>query len=227
MYIGSTEQYVRDTFAKAAAAAPCLLFFDEFESLVPQRGKHGTQVTDRVVNQLTELDGVEALTGVFVFAATNKPREIDAALLRPGRFDRLVFCDFPQWDERLGILRVLSKELPLAGDADLEPLASMTEGFSGADLKAKLTDAGLQAAKEAMQLCKSGDASSNMPQEPPVITTETLMSVASEARPSTPDEDRRSLREMFSHFSTSRKSCISTQRKDPNCQIQRVAVAGS
>ncbi|XP_014757702.1 peroxisome biogenesis protein 1 isoform X2 [Brachypodium distachyon] len=111
MYIGSTEQYVRDTFAKAAAAAPCLLFFDEFESLVPQRGKHGTQVTDRVVNQLTELDGVEALTGVFVFAATNKPREIDAALLRPGRFDRLVFCDFPQWDERLGILRVLSKEV--------------------------------------------------------------------------------------------------------------------
>ncbi|VAI19833.1 unnamed protein product [Triticum turgidum subsp. durum] len=227
MYIGSTEQYVRDTFAKAAAALPCLLFFDEFESLVPQRGKHGTQVTDRVVNQfLTELDGVEALTGVFVFAATNKPREIDAALLRPGRFDRLVFCDFPQWNERLDILRVLSKELPLASDADLELVASMTEGFSGADLKAILTDAGLEAAKEAVR-CQPGDGSGDIPQELPLITSGTLMSVASEARPSTSEEDRRSLREMFSQFSTSRKSSISTERREANGQGQRVAVAES
>ncbi|KAM0912730.1 hypothetical protein ACQ4PT_012609 [Festuca glaucescens] len=227
MYIGSTEQYVRDTFAKASAAAPCLLFFDEFESLVPQRGKHGTQVTDRVVNQfLTELDGVEALTGVFVFAATNKPREIDAALLRPGRFDRLVFCDFPQRNERLDILRVLSKELPLASDVDLEPIASMTEGFSGADLKAILTDAGLQAAKEAVQR-QSGEACSSTPQGPPGITRGTLMSVASEARPSTSEEDRRSLRQLFNQFSTSRKSSISTQRREANGQTQRVAVAES
>ncbi|XP_044389681.1 peroxisome biogenesis protein 1 isoform X3 [Triticum aestivum] len=229
MYIGSTEQYVRDTFAKAAAAAPCLLFFDEFESLVPQRGKHGTQVTDRVVNQfLTELDGVEALTGVFVFAATNKPREIDAALLRPGRFDRLVFCDFPQKNERLDILRVLSKELPLASDADLELVASMTEGFSGADLKAILTDAGLEAAKEAVR-CQPGDGIGDIPQELPLIARGTLMSVASEARPSTSEEDRRSLREMFSQFSTSRKSSISTEqkRREANGQGQRVAVAES
>ncbi|KAM0912729.1 hypothetical protein ACQ4PT_012609 [Festuca glaucescens] len=200
MYIGSTEQY---------------------------RGKHGTQVTDRVVNQfLTELDGVEALTGVFVFAATNKPREIDAALLRPGRFDRLVFCDFPQRNERLDILRVLSKELPLASDVDLEPIASMTEGFSGADLKAILTDAGLQAAKEAVQR-QSGEACSSTPQGPPGITRGTLMSVASEARPSTSEEDRRSLRQLFNQFSTSRKSSISTQRREANGQTQRVAVAES
>uniref|UniRef100_A0ACD6ACF7 Uncharacterized protein n=2 Tax=Avena sativa TaxID=4498 RepID=A0ACD6ACF7_AVESA len=227
MYIGSTEQYVRDTFAKASSAAPCLLFFDEFESLVPQRGNHGTQVTDRVVNQfLTELDGVEALTGVFVFAATNKPREIDAALLRPGRFDRLVFCDFPQWNERLDILRVLSKELHMASDADLEPVASMTEGFSGADLQAILTDAGLEAAKEVAR-CHSGDTSGNTPQELPLITRETLMSVASEARPSTSEEDRMSLREMFNQFSTSRKSSISMQRREAHGLTQRVAVAES
>uniref|UniRef100_N1QTY1 Peroxisomal ATPase PEX1 n=1 Tax=Aegilops tauschii TaxID=37682 RepID=N1QTY1_AEGTA len=201
MYIGSTEQY---------------------------RGKHGTQVTDRVVNQfLTELDGVEALTGVFVFAATNKPREIDAALLRPGRFDRLVFCDFPQRNERLDILRVLSKELPLASNADLELLASMTEGFSGADLKAILTDAGLEAAKEAVRR-QPGDGSGDIPQELPLITRGTLMYVASEARPSTSEEDRRSLREMFSQFSTSRKSSISTEkRREANGQGQRVAVAES
>ncbi|KAM0898590.1 hypothetical protein ACQ4PT_021852 [Festuca glaucescens] len=187
MYIGSTEQY---------------------------RGKHGTQVTDRVVNQfLTELDGVEALTGVFVFAATNKPREIDAALLRPGRFDRLVFCDFPQRNECLDILRVLAKELPLSSDADLEPVASMTEGFSGANLKAILTDAGLQAAKEAVQR-QSGEASSSTPQGLPLITRGTLMSVVSEARPSTSEEDRRSLRKMFNQFSTSTKSSISTQRRE-------------
>jgi peroxin-1 len=101
-------------------------------------------------------------------------------------------------------------QLPLASDADLEPVASMTEGFSGADLKAILTDAGLQAAKEAVR-CQSGEASSNITQEVPLITRGTLMSVASEARPSTSAEDRRSLREMFNQFSTSRKSSISMQ----------------
>jgi peroxin-1 len=101
-------------------------------------------------------------------------------------------------------------QLPLASDADLEPVASMTEGFSGADLKAILTDAGLQAAKEAVR-CQSGEASSNITQEVPLITRGTLMSVASEARPSTSAEDRRSLREMFNQFSTSRMSSISMQ----------------
>ncbi|KAK1305379.1 Peroxisome biogenesis protein 1 [Acorus calamus] len=97
-YIGASEQAVRDLFSKAAAAAPCLLFFDEFDSIAPKRGHDNTGVTDRVVNQLlTELDGVEALTGVFVFAATSRPDLLDAALLRPGRLDRLLFCDFPSW----------------------------------------------------------------------------------------------------------------------------------
>jgi peroxin-1 len=101
-------------------------------------------------------------------------------------------------------------QLPLASDVDLEPIASMTEGFSGADLKAILADAGLQAAKEAVQ-CQSGEVCSSTPQELPLITRGTLMSVASEARPSTSEEDRRSLREVFNQFSTSRKSSISTQ----------------
>jgi peroxin-1 len=101
-------------------------------------------------------------------------------------------------------------QLPLASDVDLEPIASMTEGFSGADLKAILTDAGLQAAKEAVQR-QSGEACSSTPQGPPGITRGTLMSVASEARPSTSEEDRMSLRQLFNQFSTSRKSSISTQ----------------
>ncbi|XP_054777758.1 peroxisomal ATPase PEX1 isoform X2 [Prosopis cineraria] len=112
-YIGASEQAVRDIFSKAAAAAPCLLFFDEFDSIAPKRGHDNTGVTDRVVNQfLTELDGVEILTGVFVFAATSRPDLLDAALLRPGRLDRLLFCDFPSWQERFEILTVLSRKSP-------------------------------------------------------------------------------------------------------------------
>ncbi|KAK6916982.1 Peroxisome biogenesis factor 1, N-terminal, psi beta-barrel fold, partial [Dillenia turbinata] len=111
-YIGASEQAVRDIFSKATAAAPCLLFFDEFDSIAPKRGHDNTGVTDRVVNQfLTELDGVEVLTGVFVFAATSRPDLLDAALLRPGRLDRLLFCDFPSPRERLEILTVLSRKL--------------------------------------------------------------------------------------------------------------------
>ncbi|KAG6788890.1 hypothetical protein POTOM_004968 [Populus tomentosa] len=110
-YIGASEQAVRDIFSKAAAAAPCLLFFDEFDSIAPKRGHDNTGVTDRVVNQfLTELDGVEVLTGVFVFAATSRPDLLDAALLRPGRLDRLLFCDFPSQQERQEILAVLSRK---------------------------------------------------------------------------------------------------------------------
>lgn len=102
----------------------------------------------------------------------------------------------------------------------------MTEGFSGADLKAILTDAGLEAAKEAVR-CHSGDASSCTPQGLPLINRETLMSVAAEGRPSTSEEDRRSLRDMFNQFSTSRKSSISTQKREANGLTQRVAVAES
>ncbi|KAF6176657.1 hypothetical protein GIB67_034519 [Kingdonia uniflora] len=114
-YIGASEQAVRDIFSKAAAAAPCLLFFDEFDSIAPKRGHDNTGVTDRVVNQfLTELDGVEVLTGVFVFAATSRPDLLDAALLRPGRLDRLLFCDFPSQRERVDILTVLSKKVSVS-----------------------------------------------------------------------------------------------------------------
>nr|CAB3483787.1 unnamed protein product [Digitaria exilis] len=205
-YIGSSEQSVRDFFAKAVAAAPCLLFFDEFDSIAPQRGTHSAGVSDRVVNQfLTELDGVETLTGVFVFAATSKPQLIDAALLRPGRFDRLIFCDFPRWDERLEILKVHSRTISLASGASLEDVASMTEGFTGADLAAILTDAGLAAVHELLDNRENG-----VPDSEPCISKELLMSVARKARPSTPADDKRRYDREFGEFVSSRKS-ISTK----------------
>ena len=92
-YIGASEAAVRALFARAAAASPCLLFFDQFESLAPRRGSDNTGVTDRVVNQLlTFLDGVEGRSGVYVLAATSRPDMIDPALLRPGRLDKQLYC---------------------------------------------------------------------------------------------------------------------------------------
>ncbi|KAF5200132.1 Atp-dependent zinc metalloprotease ftsh [Thalictrum thalictroides] len=203
-YIGASEQAVRDIFSKAAAAAPCLLFFDEFDSIAPKRGHDNTGVTDRVVNQfLTELDGVESLTGVFVFAATSRPDLLDAALLRPGRFDRLLFCDFPSWHERADILTVLSRKLPLASDVNLDTIASVTEGFSGADLQALFSDAQLASVHELLESC--GDKHGNMP----VINDALLRSVASTARPSVSEAEKRRLYAIYSQFLDSKKSVAS------------------
>ncbi|XP_006660378.3 peroxisome biogenesis protein 1 [Oryza brachyantha] len=209
-YIGSSEQSVRDFFAKAAAAAPCLLFFDEFESIAPQRGTHSAGVSDRVVNQfLTELDGVESLTGVFVFAATSKPQLVDAALLRPGRFDRLILCDFPGWHERLEILKVYSRKVSLASDASLEEVASLTEGFTGADLAAILADAGVAAVNEILEEINNGTISDREP----CISRELLMSVAMKARPSTSADKRRQYDMEYGEFVSSRKS-VSTKARE-------------
>lgn len=208
-YIGASEQAVRDIFSKAAAAAPCLLFFDEFDSIAPKRGHDNTGVTDRVVNQLlTELDGVEALTGVFVFAATSRPDLLDAALLRPGRLDRLLFCDFPSLHERLDILTVLSRKLPLACDVDLDAIASETNGFSGADLQALLSDAQLASVHE---LLESEDR--DKPERTPVISDALLKSVASKARPSVSKAEKRRLYDIYNHFLDSKKS-VAAQSRD-------------
>ncbi|GMN62174.1 hypothetical protein TIFTF001_031262 [Ficus carica] len=207
-YIGASEQAVRDIFSKAAAAAPCLLFFDEFDSIAPKRGHDNTGVTDRVVNQfLTELDGVEVLTGVFVFAATSRPDLLDAALLRPGRLDRLLFCDFPSPRERLDILTVLSRKLPLANDVDLDAIACMTEGFSGADLQALLSDAQLEAVHDLL----SGE-SMNEPGRKPLITDSLLKSTASRARPSVTEAEKQRLYGIYSQFLDSKRSLAAQSR---------------
>ncbi|KAL2623219.1 hypothetical protein R1flu_003424 [Riccia fluitans] len=197
-YIGASEQGVRDIFAKAAAASPCILFFDEFDAIAPKRGHDNTGVTDRVVNQLlTELDGVEALTGVFVFAATSRPDLLDAALLRPGRLDRLLFCDFPSLEERRSILNVLARKLPLAEDVDLHLVASLTEGFSGADLQAVLSDAQLESVHAFLD-----DPSYRSPiaNHKPVITMAILRETLVKARPSVPEAERRRLNSVYDSF---------------------------
>ncbi|XP_014307880.1 peroxisome biogenesis factor 1 isoform X5 [Myotis lucifugus] len=161
-YIGASEQAVRDIFTRAQAAKPCILFFDEFESIAPRRGHDNTGVTDRVVNQLlTQLDGVEGLQGVYVLAATSRPDLIDPALLRPGRLDKCVYCPPPDQVSRLEILNVLSGPLPLADDVDLQHVASVTDSFTGADLKALLYNAQLEALHGRLLSCGLPDGSSS------------------------------------------------------------------
>ncbi|XP_010226476.1 PREDICTED: peroxisome biogenesis factor 1 isoform X1 [Tinamus guttatus] len=150
-YIGASEQAVRDVFNRAQAARPCIVFFDEFDSIAPRRGHDSTGVTDRVVNQLlTQLDGVEGLQGVYVLAATSRPDLIDPALLRPGRLDKCLYCPPPDQASRYEILKALSHSLSLANDVDFQYLAAKTEHFTGADLKALLYNAQLEAVHAAM-----------------------------------------------------------------------------
>uniref|UniRef100_A0A8C1JYQ0 Peroxisomal ATPase PEX1 n=1 Tax=Cyprinus carpio TaxID=7962 RepID=A0A8C1JYQ0_CYPCA len=163
-YIGASEQAVRDVFQRAQQAKPCILFFDEFDSLAPRRGHDNTGVTDRVVNQLlTQLDGVEGLTGVYVLAATSRPDLIDPALLRPGRLDKSLYCPPPD-RARLEILKALTHCVPLAADVDLEQIAVATELFTGADLKALLYNAQLEAIHSSLgpnllhDLCSGSDS---------------------------------------------------------------------
>lgn len=156
-YIGASEKSVRDLFERAQAAKPCVLFFDEFDSIAPKRGHDSTGVTDRVVNQLlTLMDGAEGLSGVYVLAATSRPDLIDPALLRPGRLDKSILCDFPNLEERVDIIRAIGRkakvsEAVLQSDDELAEIAKRTDGFSGADLQALVSNAQLEAIQDVLK----------------------------------------------------------------------------
>jgi peroxin-1 len=157
-YIGASEKSVRDLFDRAQAARPCVLFFDEFDSIAPKRGHDSTGVTDRVVNQLlTQMDGAEGLSGVYVLAATSRPDLIDPALLRPGRLDKSLLCDLPSLEDRLDIIKALFQKVRLSSeltdtDDGLTEIASRTEGFSGADLQALVSNAQLEAIHDVLDV---------------------------------------------------------------------------
>ncbi|KAI8810456.1 P-loop containing nucleoside triphosphate hydrolase protein [Cladochytrium replicatum] len=138
MWFGESEANVRDVFDKARAAAPCVLFFDELDSIAKARGSSlgdAGGAGDRVLNQmLTEMDGMNAKKNVFVIGATNRPDQIDPALLRPGRLDQLIYIPLPDEASRLQIMKATLRKSPVAPDVDLVFIAKMTAGFSGADL---------------------------------------------------------------------------------------------
>jgi len=145
-WVGESERGVRETFRKAKMAAPAVIFFDEIDALVPRRGSGfgDSHVTERVISQLlTELDGLEKLENIVVIGATNRPDLVDPALLRPGRFDRLVLVPPPDKKARLEILKIHTKNMPLANDVDLDLIASETEGYSGSDLASLCREAAM------------------------------------------------------------------------------------
>ncbi len=145
-WVGESEKGVRETFRKAKMAAPAIIFFDEIDALVPRRGSGfgDAHVTERVISQLlTELDGLEKLKNVVVIGATNRPDLVDPALLRPGRFDRLVLVPAPDEKARLEIFKIHTKGMPLGKDVDLALLAKETEGHAGSDIAALCREAAM------------------------------------------------------------------------------------
>ncbi len=138
-WVGESEKGVREIFRKARQAAPCIIFFDEIDAIAPTRGGGfgDSHVTERVISQmLTELDGLEVLTNVVVIAATNRPDIIDAALLRPGRFDRLLYVPPPDYESRKQIILIHTKKKPLSNDVNVDNLAKKMDGYTGADIAA-------------------------------------------------------------------------------------------
>jgi ribosome biogenesis ATPase len=167
-YVGESERAVRLVFERARSSSPCIIFFDELDSLVPRRGSDhggGGGVTERVVNQLlTEMDGLESRRSVYVIAATNRPELIDPAMMRPGRLDKLLYVPLPSTEERVTILRTLGAKVALGADVDLGLIGSSpnAEGYSGADLAALLREAGLAVLKEHMAAIASGSSIEDM-----------------------------------------------------------------
>ncbi|MFB5608784.1 MAG: CDC48 family AAA ATPase [Nitrosarchaeum sp.] len=143
-WVGESERGIREIFRRARQASPCVVFFDEIDSIAPIRGAGGeTAVTERVVSQLlTELDGMENMHGVVVLAATNRPDMIDPALLRPGRFDKIIQIPLPDKESRKMILKINAEKIPIVSDTnnpqhvDIDKIAELTDGLSGADTAA-------------------------------------------------------------------------------------------
>ena len=155
-YIGESERAVRQVFMRARSSVPCVIFFDELDALVPRRDDALSEASARVVNTLlTELDGLESRTGIYVIAATNRPDIIDPAMLRPGRLETLLFVGLPGPEERVEILRALIKQTPI--NRDLADFARLCNNFSGADLGSLLRKAGQNALKRDSLIVESID----------------------------------------------------------------------
>jgi len=162
MWVGKSEEGMRKIFERARQVAPCIIFFDEIDSLAGKRGAEtGTKVTERVLNQmLAEMDGLEDLNDILVIGATNRPDMLDSALLRPGRFDRILLVSPPEEIGRLKILQIHTKKMPIgdtkkildakAKEEFLKDIAKQTEGYTGADLEALTRESAMLALRESI-----------------------------------------------------------------------------
>ncbi len=159
-WVGESEKAVREIFKKAKQVAPTIVFLDEIDSIAPRRGSTGDSgVTERIVNQLlTSMDGIEVLQGVVVVGASNRPDILDSALLRAGRFDKMIYIPPPDAEGRLKILKVHTKNMPLAPDVDLKKIANIGEGYVGADLENLVREAGMIAYRKDPNASKVSQA---------------------------------------------------------------------
>jgi transitional endoplasmic reticulum ATPase len=156
-WVGESEKAVREVFRKGRMAAPSIIFFDEFDSLVPKRGMgYGdSRVTERVLSQLlTEMDGIDTLEDVLVIVATNRPDLVDPAVLRPGRLDCLIYVPEPDNEARKKIFEIYTKNMPLAEDVDLSHLSDITKNYSGADIEGLCREAALNALRKNVEAKK-------------------------------------------------------------------------
>jgi transitional endoplasmic reticulum ATPase len=156
-FVGESEKGIRKIFEKARQVAPCIVFFDEIDSIASRRGRgiNDSGVTERVVNTLlNELDGLEELNDVVILASTNRPDLVDPALLRPGRFDRIIGTMVPNKEDRLNILKIHTRSMPLDKDVSLNKLAEATEGFVGADIKSLCREAAMIVLRKDIKACK-------------------------------------------------------------------------
>ncbi|MHA2007970.1 MAG: CDC48 family AAA ATPase [Promethearchaeota archaeon] len=156
-WVGESEKAIREVFRKAKMAAPCIIFFDEFDSIAPSRGRHTSDsgVTEKVLSQfLTELDGLEVMKDIVVIAATNRPDILDPALIRPGRIDRILLVPPPDAKARIEILKIFTKDMPLTANLNIDKLNEFTEGFSGADIETWCREAAMIALRENVRARK-------------------------------------------------------------------------
>jgi len=152
-WVGESERGIREIFRKARQSAPCIVFFDEIDAIAPVRGSRlgDSGVTERMVNQLlTEMDGIQSLKNVVVIGATNRLDIIDPALLRPGRFDQVIYIPPPDVEARYQIFQIHTRKMPLAPEVDLKEFATRTEGYTGADIEALCREAAMNAIREGM-----------------------------------------------------------------------------
>ena len=175
-WVGESEKAIREVFKKAKQSAPAVVFLDEIDAIAPRRGYYSDSgVTERIVNQiLTSMDGIENLEGVVVIGATNRPDIIDPALLRPGRFDRLIYIPPPDRETRLKILQIHTRNMPLDSDVDLKKIAERMENYVGADIENVCREAGMFAIRENREKVTMKDFERALEKVPPSLNEESI-----------------------------------------------------
>lgn len=195
MYVGQSEQNVRQVFQRAREASPCIIFFDELDSLAPNRGISGDSggVMDRVVSQLlSEMDGLNDNGTVFIIGATNRPDLLDPALLRPGRFDKLLYVGpCTETESKVGVLNALTRKFTVSSDVNLDKVATMCPPHvTGADLYSVCASAWFMAVRRTIEHIENGSISDeNLSPKLVKVTMEDFTSAAKNMKPSLSEED--------------------------------------